>query len=476
MLLPFSVVVASVWLGLLFLNRDSPRDSAITLRDYVAGEFAVTQDIYVRFLDLGLRFPDLVEAAQAQLDHRLKEDHVLFKYHLVNELPQKIKRPRNELYETAELDITDAETSAEDKSSPETALSGFEIGNQTVVGTHTTINSTVDGDLLPAEDSLGEDKLLSSRTLTANSSLAGNSSNITAPSTEIPEFHYETWDPEYSVNLALSDEVGIWMDLTDLRATLAYSLETCHTNDLPFFLTQAVYDNLLAADLKQYQTMEYGRFFQYKPQLALNFVAAEELGETSQDLKLQINESMHAISAFIAPYVNITLGFHTVDVTKMRVPPFLLTNTSDTLNLFYLTSLAGIANKVQGIHLYHVYKEPEVEITEKDRYGTAYAEQVREANTPRRYNSTDFLSDSTKVLREVLRLPDVTSDNFNLLVDSAMKHETINAIVVVLTQLIDATDFDSDKFQKIARLVDTILTEKKHRWTDHLKTVYAMRT
>ena len=75
------------------LNRPTPLgpENVLALRLLVEN-LPVTQNIHIQEDSPGLRFPDLVAAAQAQLDHRLRNENVSFHYSLVDHLPQNIGR------------------------------------------------------------------------------------------------------------------------------------------------------------------------------------------------------------------------------------------------------------------------------------------------------------------------------------------------------------------------------------------------
>lgn len=409
MIFPLTVVALAIWLAFSSLNP-SERKLAESLLEYVTHNFAIRQDIHIRVGDLGLRFPDLVEAAQRQLDHRLRLENVPYVYNLVDELPKVVVRPRNKNFEPLEVILTPSD---------ETTTSELESPTET-----------------------------------------GGSHLISDKSRSIPE---------YSVQLVLADRVGIWHDLHELKVILTYSLEACHQNDLPFFLTQAVVDHLMAPDLELF-TNATRDFSQFTPLLKINFVATEELGESPEILKSELRSAMDLLATQISPYVETLVEFVVVDVTKKRVPTALLSNTTSTLNLFYLTSLAGITNKVQGVDLFHIHHE-DVDERSYDPYGTAHSQQ---RVTGRRYNTTEFVKEATLVIKRAVGLGNQETENVNLLVESSMKHSTISGVVAVLEDLLRAEEFDSETFQAVSTLVDTILSENSHDWSKHLKTVYRL--
>lgn len=430
MLFPLSIAALAVWIGLMFVGDTSNRQNAQTLRDYVAERFAITQDIHIRHSDLGLRFPDLVEAAQAQLDYRLRLANVPFVYRLIDELPEKIKKPRDENFEPAEVMITPAEEVIAATSVEEPITTS--VSNAT---SNTTSNTT---------------------------------SNATFNSTfETPQ----RVKPQYSVDLVYRNKLGIWMDYHDYKATLSYSLEAIHQNDLPFYLTQAIYDNLMMLELEFYR--KSGRFENYSSTLQVNFIAVEELGTTPEELKTQIDNHIDGLVRLILPFVQITVNFLKFDITKQRIPSAYLTNSTRMTNIYYLTSLAGIANQIQGVSLFHVHKEVVGEFVGEDKFGTAYSKhQQRLASIG--YNSTEFLGESADAVMRAVKLPKVSTENVNLQVDSAMKLNTISGIIAVLDQLLASEQFDSQKFDNVTRLVDSILDETSHDWSDHLKAIHAL--
>lgn len=452
MLLLLSFVALAIWVGLFFFGEYQSRTHAQALRNYVANHFAVIQDIHIRFGDLGLRFPDLVNATQAQMDYRLKLDKIPFVYRLIDELPSKIKRPRNENFEPAEVVITPTETATEE------AL--------------TATISTQDINLTTSE--------ITSKMTSETASETNNETNSETNSETTSETLIETTSepkqrsiPEYVVELAYTEELSIWIDINDLKATLTYNLESCHLNDLPFYLTQAIYDNLLLVDLTQHRESTYGDFKEYIPELKVNFIAAEELGSTPEDLSLRLKARIEDFTKLVSPYVKTTVDVLNFDVTKKRIPSIYLTNTTSTLNIFYLTSLEGITNKIQDVSLYHINKEVPDDYVEKDQYGTAYIEQLKRAETLG-YNCSAFLDESSEAIARAVKLPQVDINNVNLRVESSMKHNTISGIVAVLDQILEAKVFDSQKFKNVTTLVDTILAESNHDWSSHLQRVYKL--
>lgn len=420
MIFPLTVAALAIWLALSSFNLPD-RKLAESLLEYVTHNFAIRQDIHILVGDLGLRFPDLVEAAQRQLDHRLRLENVPYVYNLVDELPKIVVRPRNKDFEPLEVILTPSD---------ETATSELESPTE---------NGQLDS---PSETS---------------------DSNLFFTSDESRPI------PEYQVQLVLADRVGIWHDLHELKVILTYSLEACHQNDLPFFLTQAVIDHLMAPDL-ELLTNSSRDFSQFTPLLKINIVAAEELGESPETLKRELGSAVDLLASQISPYVETSTEFVVVDVTKKRVPTAFLSNTTSTLNLFYLTSLAGITNKVQGVDLFHIHYE-DVEERSYDPYGTAHSQQRA---TERRYNSTEFVKEATLAIIRAAGLGNLEAENVNLLVESTMKHSTISGVVAVLEDLLRAEEFDSEKFQAVATLVDTILSENSHDWSKHLKTIYKL--
>lgn len=425
MLYPLVVAAIAVWIAIASLG-DSDRKHAQDLRDYVATNFAVTQNIHVRVADLGLRFPDLVNATQAQLDHRLRTHQIPFRYELVDELPTKIKKTRNPLWEPAEIVLTVDSTE-------------YILQDETQTMTESSPTESAENGS-DAQDIHVEEEIVSEQ----------------SPSRT---------PPQYVVELAYTDKLGIWVDLYEQKATLTYSLESVFTNDLPFYLTQAIYDNLLSAELEQLAAVNYGQFDHYHPRLNVNFVAAEELGATPQELQSEIDGHMKYLASQIDPYVQLSYEFLTVDITKQKIPREYLANSTSTLNFVYLTSLAGIINNVQGIELYHI-SENLIELDENDQQnGLASG-----------HNSTAFMEEYAEVIKDAVSLPKSDTGNLNLLVESSMKHSAISGIVAVLDALLQAEKFDRAKFGEVVELVDNILSEKEHDWSVWLKQVYGLYT
>lgn len=425
------MLLVSAWLALILFGS-SDRQNAEALRDFVIHDFPVTQNIHIRVADIGLRFPDLVEAAQAQLNHRLSEEKIPFKYALVDELPRKVKKPKNLLWEPADIVLT-----------VDVTETGSEYETETETSLHT----------LDLEEPKGEN----STELNANNTeidLERSNSSVLA--------NYTRAAPLWAVELAHTDKLSVLVDIYEPKATLTYNLESVFTNDLPFYLTQAIFDSLLLVELEMWRNLQFGQY-QYQSALKVNFVAAEELGQSPKELRDEIEKQMKYLESKISPYVQITHGFLTVDITKQRIPKQ-YTNNSTSLNFVYLTSLSGITNSVQGIQLYHIAENEENEAEgehEKGETGKLTASG---------HNSTLFLTDIETEIKRNLRIPELL-ENLNLVVESLMKNSAISGIVAVLDDLLIATEFDKVKFEKVTKLVDAILKEKQHDWSAWLEQV-----
>lgn len=396
------VALIAAW---ALLNRPTPLgpENVVALRLLVEN-LPVTQNIHIREDSPGLRFPDLVAAAQAQLDHRLRNENVSFHYSLVDHLPQNIGRlDRSRTIEAGPM-ITTYDESAE---------------------TNTALTN------LPTSEDTFADRTA----------------------------------PEYSVGLVFANTNSMFLDYLKPKVILSYNMDTVHRNDLPFFLVQAIFDHLLEADLAL-GNLKNGSFSNYKPHFEIGFVAVEESGSTPKEIQSAIKKHFSEIISFLAPFAKVTIRFFAVDVTKSRVPVAQAKNSSDTVNFFYLTSLEGFANSIQGVLIFHMGLEKQNEtLGEEKLYGTALLEKQKYSSHPT-YNITAFVQDATRTLLESIGIPFSSSSNLLMRVESALKFYTITGIVEKLDQL--AGDFNEKSFLQVAGLVDEILSNNEHDWKKYL--------
>lgn len=412
-----AVLVAIVGAIAFFFPRSSPEAEARVLRDFVASNFSVSQPVHIRFGDRGFVFPDLVEAAQAQLDFRLRNDGISHRYPLVDELPKRIERLPEEEDVVPDFVLTDDVTDEVSRTETEPVETGEIEARST--------------------------------------DLSGDSGII----------------PRYVLELLQHGLTGMWMDLegeTELKSVLTYDLDVIHRNDIPFFVTQALYDNLLLSDLLMHEEVKSKQFSDYQPEVYVNFVAAEDQGISSDAIKDEF-ESHMAQYERVAPFVRINSHFHTMDVTKARAKPNWIRNTTNELTYFYLTSMKGYANSIQGVYLHHIDRVTVSSEPTGDPYGTDYLEQQKRANTAT-YDVSSFLEQVASEVEEHVHLPGPEAANIRLRAESAMKHFTLKGIVSILDQFL-AGKCGPDVYKKICALVDQIMTENEHDWLRHLRLV-----
>lgn len=392
---------------------DEPSVTQIrALRDYVANDFAIAQPVTVKFYDTGFRFPDLVEATQRQLDHHLKSRGIPYKYPLVDELPKSIPR--------------------------------F-TGNKTVTKT---------AEIFVLTDDDG-----SIETMLAQPAASTDPIDVSKPP-----------DPEFTLDIALGGNVGVWLDLYKFRAMMTYDLEAIHANDLPFYLAQTILDHLCEIDFNAHSRLLHFDFELYTPEITLNIVAAEDRVEKdSTVLEDALMELITKHLDAIRPLVNITAKIHPIDVTKNKIPNSIMKNNTEQLTFIYLTTLEGFLLQIGGAHVYHLARDKPKEIV-GDTYGTEYLEAQKLNENPR-INITDFLSSMFNVVETRVGLTENCS-NKHLEVYFTAKAFTIRGLYLALDAIAEnKTAENLQHFITICQLVDTILTEEKHDWADHLKHV-----
>lgn len=393
---------------------DEPSTAQIeALRDYVANDFAVAQPIRIKFYDTGFRFPDLVKATQLQLDHHLEKSGIPYKYPLIDELPETIPRY---------------------------------TGNKTATKTAQVLVLTNDDGAI--------------ETTMAVPAAESTEVNIAAPP-----------DPQFSLDIALGGNVGVWLDLYKFRAMMTYDLEAVHANDLPFYLAQTVLDHLCEVDFNAYTKRQNFDFELYRPHILLNIVAAEDRVEKeSTVLEDALLELITKHLDAIRPFVNITTKIHPIDVTKSRVPHSIMKNSTDLLTFVYLTTLEGFLNQINGAHIYHLARDVPKDVS-GDTYGTEYIEAQKLKENPR-INITDFLTSMFGVIERQVGLTESCS-NKHLEVYFTTKAFAIRGIYSALDIISKKKNPETIRiFKEICQLVDTILAEEVHDWAGHLQHVF----
>lgn len=278
---------------------------------------------------------------------------------------------------------------------------------------------------------------------------------------------------EFSVELVIYKELAIWLDTHNFKATMTFDMAHVHSNDLPFYLTQTLYDHLLAPDIRMAGNMKSWKFEYYRPHLHLNFVAAEERNDSPASVTKELVLYAKFIASLMAPIANISTSFHVWDVTGAKMPPNLSQNTSDILTFVYLTSLKGIVNQIQGIQLHHLEPSKNKEVLTSDEQGTRFIPPYTEfdANV---FNVTGFVRGATHSIEQRYGISEGDSNNVRLKAHFAAKHICIKGIIASLDLLINVGNFDEDLFNALCQLVDEILAESLHNWKDHLSRVHTI--
>ncbi|WPK26571.1 hypothetical protein PUMCH_003929 [Australozyma saopauloensis] len=414
MLIPSLISLLLAWVLLLWSRRQAPHEQAAQLRQFVQNYLTVCEEVAVVAGNRGLLLPDLVTAAQKQLDYRLKQDAVRLKFELKDDLPTRIK------------------PATETKPIPGS------------MATATVDNSTVE---LNNREENGQIESQSPEVPSEPQSLLGR-----------------------TLELLFYDVPDMWVDLVEPRTILVYNLEQVHQNDVPFYMSQALYDVLLEPDLKMWQSSKLLSFADYRQEVTVNFVAAEESSESPQQILDSINTYMKRYE-FMAPFLRIQWSVQVLDVSKRRAARHLTHNTTQQLTFFYLTSLKPYADAVQGVPLYHVSPAAPESPALQDHYGTQYeAHQKRLKTTV--YNMTSFFSGVSKAIGQFVYLPESSSMNLSLRAASLMKHTTLKGIEEVLTTLLERENFEPKLYHEICTIVDSIASNQKHDWPSHLQRVY----
>ncbi|RKP28424.1 hypothetical protein METBISCDRAFT_25022 [Metschnikowia bicuspidata] len=410
MLIPIAIALVA-WIALQY--RPSPHDQLAKLRHFVAHNFSVHEEIHINAGNRGLLLPDVVAAAQMQLDFRLLTAGVPLKFTLVDQLPTRIA------------------------ASTET---------QPIPGaTATASEEVLTADLAPRKDSSDATDAQPRRPLTLFIR---------------------------RLDLYFHDTPHLWLDLYEPRAMLAYNLDQVHRNDVPFFMAQVLYDTLLEPDLAMWkQILTPGRkFADYRREVRVNFVAAEESGESPPDIIAGIKKYM-ARYALVEPFIRINSSVQILDVSRRHAAAYLTRNSTHDLTFFYLTTLKPYTNSVGGVQLYHMAPEPPAQAPPLDHYGTEYQAYQKRLDTTV-YNISGFLQFVSLEIAKFVGLPDSTTANLVLRSTSAMKHHTIMGIRECLDLLLAPGNYRREVFAQVCQLVDTIMTSRYHDWASHLSRVY----
>lgn len=276
----------------------------------------------------------------------------------------------------------------------------------------------------------------------------------------------ERTKPTYSVALALSDSVSIYHDIFAPKVIMGYDLNAVHKNDMPFFVTQAIIDHLLAVDFSTAKLLCNSTFADYSPRLEVNFVAVEELGDTPSEIVEAIRNHFAEIQQRLSPFAKLDVRFVLVDVTKNRLRPANTKNSTQSLNFVYLTSLLGFADEIQGVPIRHLTKEKVERLKDGEvLYGTELLERQRKLDSAT-YNITSFVQSAQFAILSASGLPMVDSENLAMRAESAMKYYTITGIVGELDRI--TQNLDKTAFLQVAKLVDHILTQDEHDWHEYL--------
>lgn len=458
----FTIPVIVALLGcLVWLLQPQPSgiERVVKLRDFVEHNLTLTEEVYIESGNRGLLLPDVVAAAQAQLDYRLRNGGVRLLFKLVDHLPKKIE-PALESRPLIEATATSDES--KEPQNPKTI--------ETAVITEAAPLEVSEQDLNQAYARL-EEEIRNHEAPPDNSTNSSNSGNVNKP-----KFNDRA---VRALELYFYDTPHMWVDLYEPIAFLAYNLEQTHRNDVPFFVTQALYDALLQPDIEMWEQMVHREaqkdanttlFDGYRPEVKVNFVAAEESGDSPADIIESIERYMERYS-IVEPFVHISTTVQILDVSKRRAAKHLTKNSTLELTFFYLTSLRPYANSVQGVPLHHISPELPPAAPPHDHFGTAYKEYEKRVNTVV-YNISDFLLAASEEINKFVGLPLTDTQNLHLKTASALKHYTMLGIKDTLTKLVDPDKYSEPVFSEICQLVDTILVETHHNWLAHLSHIH----
>lgn len=455
-MLTVSVIIALLgYLAWLLQPQPSIHQQVVRLRDFVEHNLTLTEEIYIESGNRGLLLPDVVAAAQAQLDYRLKKNAIRLRFKLIDHLPKKIEPA---LESRPLIDALVTTDNIQESENPKTI--------ETAVITEPGAPNFIEKDALLASYHLEEK-------IQKNEALSDHSMKLSASEiVGLPEFDDRV---VRSLELYFHDTPHMWVDFYQPIAFLAYNLEQTHRNDVPFFVTQALYDTLLKPDIEMWEQMVFKEaqkdvnetlFDGYRQEVRVNFVAAEESGDSPADIIESINRYMERYS-LLKPFVRVSTSVQILDVSKRLAAKHLTKNSTLELTFFYLTSLRPYANSVQGVPLFHISPEEPPTEPPHDHFGTAYKEYEKRINTVV-YNISDFLLAASEEINKFVGLPLSDTQNLHLKTASALKHYTMLGIKDTLTKLLDPETFSESGFSDVCHLVDTILVETHHNWLDHL--------
>lgn len=410
LLLAVAAIIAGV---LLWHPTPKVADQARDLRQAVLHNLTFPQPVEIVAGNRGLKLPDLVQAAQLQINYRLAKDGLPFAYLLVDSLPTVIPRedlpppaPPMIITDDAETALETAGASALTEPEPEVVGELLQLGQQEQPGT-----------------------------------LAG-------PANFSVEIHY-------------GDHLSVWMDVEDPKAHLRYSLDDVHTNDLPFFLTQTIYDILLGPDTASWPALSGVSLQHHNQNLTVNFVAAEDSAQSPEIVADLIRHHLQRYDA-ISRLVSVNVAFHTLDVSRRRADASLLGNTSDSLTLWYTTLLGGYADSIQGVALYPI--PPQESAYEGSEHGTAYE---RHMMTNHGYDVAPFLADVDSAIEQYLGLPHGGSANLCTRAELALKHRTIRGFAEVLGRIADDEAWEP-AFEPVARLLERAVADARPDYLQYL--------
>lgn len=462
-MLTISVIIALLGY-LVWLLQPQPQlsvhEQVVRLRDFVEHNLTLTEEVFIEPGNRGLLLPDVVKAAQAQLDYRLKANGVRLRFKLIDNLPKKIE-PALESRPLVEVPVTTDDMGDSILKSVETAS----IKNLGSVDTKVDTDSPSQH-----EKEIRNHGPFASKEISVSGS--NDEMNLKRPTYNDRSVR--------ALELYFYDTPHMWVDMYAPIAFLAYNLEQTHRNDVPFFVTQALYDALLKPDIEMWEQMSQKQndashqnqtlFDSYRKEIKINFIAAEESGDSPADIIDGIKKYMERYS-IIEPFVHVTTSVQILDVSKRRAAKHLTKNTTLDLTFFYLTSLRPYANSVQGVPLYHISPEEPPSVPPHDHYGTAYEDYEERLNTVV-YNISDFLLAAAEEINTFVGLPISDTQNLHLKTASALKHYTVLGIKGTLSKLLDPERFSQSAFSDVCQLLDTLMVESHHNWLDHLPKIH----
>lgn len=431
-MLTITIVGLSLWLAYL-LHKPSLDEQITRLLHCLENDLVVREEVYVRAGNRGLLLPDVVAAAQAQLNFRLRSNDIPLEFILVDELPKLIEPI---------MKTRPVPTSATQENFTESI--------------ETKRNEGIDENHSQLEAGFQ------------------NLDNITVPSDIVA--HRLDVTSSRTLELYFHDTPQMWVDLYDPVAILAYNLDQTHRNDVPFFVTQALYDALLEPDLTMWKQLDYSRaagkstFSTYRREVKVNFIAAEESSDSPCDIIKSLEEYMLRYS-ILDPFVRVNSTIEVLNVSKRRAAKHLMQNSSNELTFFYLTTLRPYANSVEGVPLYHISPKESPTQLPQDHYGTEYQEyqQILDMVV---YNISDFVLAVALEISKFVGLPLSPTPNLVLKTSSAMKHYTILGLRDSLALMREKPGVPKAMYQEVCLILDSLVLELRHNWLHQLARVY----